>query len=186
MKLLRSLTLTTILGTAALAGTAFAEPAAAPAPAPKKAADAKAPAPAPAPAPAKKPEISQADADKFIAFFNKFVDAVVAAKEDCTKMAASINTLIDKNQPLIKMANDAKAAGKDLPQAAKDKMMGRVKEMMPAMQKCGADPGVQTAMKRMEDGGKAGAKAPPAKTSSSAPAPTKTAPATGSGSAAKK
>lgn len=150
MKILRSLTIL-----AALAGTAYAD-----APAPKTGPTAdKAPAkPAPPPE-AKKAEVDAKDVEKFLAFFNKFVDAVVAAKEDCGKMTGSVNTLIDANQDMIKKIQEAKAANKDLPQAAKDKMMSRVKEMMPGMQKCGGDPNFQAAMKRME-GGKTAAKAP--------------------------
>lgn len=155
--------------TAALAGSAAAQ---APTPTPKKAPTTeKAPA-----ADAKKAELPAKDTEEFLAFFNKFVDTVVAAKEDCAKMTKDVNALIDANQPMIKKIQEAKAANKDLPQSAKDKMMGRVKEMMPAMQKCGQDPNFQAAMKRME-GGKASTPAPapakteaPAKTDTKAPA----------------
>lgn len=105
----------------------------------------------PTPAPeAKRVEISKAEGDKFLAFFNTFVDAIITNKEDCPKMATSINGIIDKNQALIKKANDAKAAGKKLPKAIEEKMMARVKEMMPAMQKCGPDKDVQLALSRMD------------------------------------
>jgi len=154
---------------AALVGTASAETAA-----PKKAPTTdKAPAKT-APADTKKAELPPKDVEKFLAFFNKFVDTVVAAKEDCAKLTKDINALIDVNGEMLKKIQEAKAANKDLPQAAKDKMMSRVKEMMPAMNKCGADPGFQAAMKRME-GGKSTASAPPAKTEK-APAKTEKAP----------
>ena len=115
---------------------------------------------APAAPPAQDAEISKADADKFLAFFNSFVDAIVQNKDNCPKMAASLNGVIDKNKALIKKANDAKAAGKKLPKALEEKMMARVKEMMPAMQKCGADKDVQAALQRMDE--KAPAAAPAA------------------------
>jgi ElaB/YqjD/DUF883 family membrane-anchored ribosome-binding protein len=105
----------------------------------------------------KKAEVAAPDVEKFLAFFNKFVDTVVAAKEDCAKLTKDVNALIDTNGDMLKKIQEAKAANKDLPQAAKDKMMSRVKEMMPAMQKCQADAGFQAAMKRMEGGAKAGA-----------------------------
>lgn len=168
MKILRTFTILAALSSAAYAGDTA--PAPAPAPAPAKKAPDTVTAPAPAPAPAKtvaKKELSPQEAEKFLAFFNKFVDGVVAAKEDCVKMAATINSLIDANQDLIKKANAAKAEGKDLPQAAKDKMMARVKEMMPGMQKCGADAKVQAAMKRMEEN------KPSAPATKTAPAPAK-------------
>jgi hypothetical protein len=106
---------------------------------------------APAAPPAQDAEISKADADKFLAFFNKFVDAIVQNKDNCPKMATAINGVIDANKALIKKANEAKAAGKKLPKALEEKMMARVKEMMPAMQKCGADKDVQAALNRMDD-----------------------------------
>jgi hypothetical protein len=133
MKLLSSLTFVALLG---LSAPVLAE----------------APAPTPAPAPAKPaPEISSADADKFLAFFNKFVDVIVANKEDCVKMAKGLNGVIDSNKAIIAKANEAKASGKKLPKAMEEKMMARVKEMMPAMQKCGADKDVQAALQRLDD-----------------------------------
>ena len=155
---------------AAFVGTAFAQT---PTPAPKKAPTTEK-APAKAPADTKKPELGDKDVQEFLVFFNKFVDTVVAAKEDCAKLTKDTNALIDANQPMIKKIQQAKAENKDLPQAAKDKMMARVKEMMPAMQKCGGDPGFQAAMKRMEGDSKASA--PPAKTPAKTEAPAKTAP----------
>jgi hypothetical protein len=136
-------------------------------PAKKDPAGEKAPAKAPA-GDAKKAEVAPQDVEKFLAFFNKFVDTVVAAKEDCAKLTKDVNALIDTNGDMLKKIQEAKAANKDLPQAAKDKMMSRVKEMMPAMQKCQADAGFQAAMKRMEGGAKSGAA--PAKTTEPAKA----------------
>jgi hypothetical protein len=129
MKLLRTFTMIALLG--ASTATAFAD-----APAPKK--------------DAKTEEISAADADKFLAFFNKFVDAIVQNKDNCPKMAGALNGVIDTNKDLIAKANEAKASGKKLPKALEEKMMARVKEMMPAMQKCGADKDVQAAIQRMD------------------------------------
>lgn len=116
---------------------------------------------APAPVPAQDAEISKADADKFLAFFNAFVDAIVQNKDNCPKMATALNGVIDKNKALIQKANEAKAAGKKLPKALEEKMMARVKEMMPAMQKCGADKDVQAALQRMDDKAPAAAPAKP-------------------------
>src|SRR5215208_808132 len=120
--------------TAALVGTAAAQPA--PTPAPKKAPAEKAPAKTTPPADTKRAEVAPADVEQFLVFFNKFVDTVVAAKEDCAKLTKDVNALIDANAALVKKFQEAKAANKELPQAAKDKMMSRVKEMMPALNKC--------------------------------------------------
>ncbi len=177
MKLLRTFTMIALLSGVASADTA---PAKAPAPAPaadKKpapAADKKAPATPPAPAADKKEEeVSTADAEKFLVFFNKIADTMVANKDDCTKLAASLNGLIDANGDLLKKANESKASGKKLPKALEDKMMARVKDMMPAMQKCQNDKGVMDAMKRMDGNGEK-APATPAKAETKAPTTTKT------------
>lgn len=129
MKLIRTLSLS--LALAATASTAFAD-------------EAKKPAPAPANAPAK------ADVDKFLAFFDKLVDVVVADKDSCPKMAADVNKLIDANQDVLKAGAEAKAKGMTLPKDAQDHMMASVKRMMPAAQKCGNDKDVQAAMQRMD------------------------------------
>ena len=105
MKLVRTFTMITALAGATLA-YADTKP-----PTPAPAADKKAPPPAAA------PEVSQADAEKFLVFFNKLVDTVVANKDDCTKLAAGINGVIDGNKDMIAKANEAKAAGKKLPKA---------------------------------------------------------------------
>lgn len=141
MKLLTTFTMLAILATTTLAG-------------------AEAPAAEP-----KRVEISKAEGAKFLVFFNKLVDAIVQNKDNCPAMATAVNGVIDKNQAVIKKANDAKAAGKKLPKAHEDKMMARVKdEMMPAMQKCGSDKDVQAALMRMEK--------PTAKASDKSTAPT--------------
>lgn len=162
MRILRSFT---IIAALAGASTALAEPK-------QKEAPAKAPAKEAKPPP--KAEVTAAEAERFLGFFNKFVDTVVATKDDCPKMATAMNKLIDKNQPIIRMATRAKAAGKDLPAATKEKMMGRaMKELVPAMQKCGADPKVQAALKRIEDEPAPAKAPPPAKKAANKPANTK-------------
>lgn len=98
----------------------------------------------------KREEVSQADGEKMLAFYNKFVDTIVANKENCAKMAKDVNGVIDANADAVKLANDAKTANKVLPKALEEKMMARVKELMPAMQKCGADKDVKAALARLD------------------------------------
>lgn len=167
--LVRSLLIAT-----ALVGSASAQT---PTPAPKKAPTTeKAPAKTAPPADSKRAELSAQEVEQFLTFFNKFVDTVVAAKEDCAKLTKDVNALIDANAAMVKKFQEAKAANKDLPQAAKDKMMSRVKEMMPALNKCSQDPAFTTAMKRMESGkgSPPPAKTEPAKEPAKAPAKTDT------------
>lgn len=98
-------------------------------------------------------EVNQADVDKFLAFFDKIVDAVVADKDNCPKMATDINGLIDANKDLLAMANEAQKAGKKLPKSAEQHMMASAQKMGPAMQKCQSDKAVQAAFMRMAGGG---------------------------------
>jgi hypothetical protein len=141
MKLLAALALTTGLSGAALADTASK-----PAPAPKKE------------APAPKTDAAPADVQQFVAFFDKLVDIAVADKDDCKKMAGDLNKHIDENTALLEKAKEAQAKGQKLPDSVKNHMMEKVKSLMGAMQKCGADKDVQAALNRMP---KSGSKAPP-------------------------
>lgn len=100
--------------------------------------------------PAPKKEADPAAVKKFLAFFDKIVDAVVADKDNCPKMAKDINGLIDANKDLLEMAKKAEEEGKTLPDDAKKHMMESAKKMMPAMQKCSSDKDVTAAFGRLE------------------------------------
>ena len=104
-------------------------------------------------APPAKTEVSKAEAEKFVAFFNKLIDVIVANQDDCTKMASGISTFIDSNQALIAEGKAAKNSNKELPKEYKDKMDARIsKDMLPALKKkCITDKGVQAAMQKMDD-----------------------------------
>ena len=116
-------------------------------------------------------EVSMADAEAFLAFYNKFVDVAVAAKDDCVKLTKDANALVDANLALVKKHQENRNAGKQLPKEIKDKMLARVKELMPVMNKCGTNEGFQAAMKRIEGDKKA------PKSETKAPPPAKTEPA---------
>ena len=135
---------------------AFADPPAK-APADKKA-DKPADKPAaPAPAPAEKKElVPDAEAQRFVAFFDKLVSIVVATQEDCVKMATGINGHIDANQALIKEMNDPKNKTRELAPAIKEKIQKKVRdELTPAItKKCSTDKGVEAAFNRMGAGRK--------------------------------
>lgn len=103
-----------------------------------------------APPRAAKDEVSAAEAEKFLAFFNKFADAVIQNKDACPKMATAINGVIDTHQETIKLANEMKAANKKLPKAVEDKLTARLKDMFQAMVKCKDDAGVKAAMSRLD------------------------------------
>jgi hypothetical protein len=118
---------------------------------PKPSADKKADKPADKPAADKKEMVSDAEAQKFLAFFEKLVSVVVANQDDCAKMATGINGHLDANQAMIQEMNEAKNKNKDLPPAIKEKLEKKVKdEFIPALtKKCGNDKTVQAALERM-------------------------------------
>ncbi len=126
-------------------------------------ADDKKPAPAPAKDTTAAPAPSQADIDKWLAFFDTIVDKVVADKDDCVKMAKDVNTVIDANKDLIAKASEAAKSGMKLPKSATDHMMASAQKMGPAMQKCSADKGVNDAFARLDVGGSHAKTAPKGK-----------------------
>ena len=127
---------------------------------------------APAAAPTKDAgEVSAAEAEQVLAFFNKFADAVMANKDNCPKMATGINGVIDSNAAFIKKANEMKNSGKKLPKATEEKMGARLKEMVPVMMTCKDDKAVAAALQRMDNpDAKAAPTTAPAKTDTKAPA----------------
>jgi hypothetical protein len=115
------------------------------------AADDKKPAPAPAkdaPA-ASAPAPAKADVDKWLAFFDKLVDIVVADKDACPKMATDVGAHIDANADLLKKAQEAEDKGQKLPKDAEDHMKASAQKMMGGMQKCMNDKGVQAAFSKL-------------------------------------
>jgi hypothetical protein len=87
---------------------------------------------------------------RLVALFDRIVDAVVADKTDCAKMAKDIDAAIDADKALPAAAAKAKKDGKKLPKAAQDHMAEGAKRAVPAMQSCGDKPAVQKAFKRLE------------------------------------
>ena len=119
----------------ALAGTASAEP------------------PAKKPPPAAE-EIKESDVHKFLAFWDKLVDTVVADKDSCPKMATDVNKLLDANAELLKQAKAAADQGKKLPKAAEDHVMEGVNKLLGGMMKCKDDKAVMKAFDRLNMGKK--------------------------------
>ena len=101
--------------------------------------------------PARAETVSEADAQRFVTFFEKFIAIVVANQNDCPKMATGIHAHFDANAALLKQMADAKAQKKQLPPAVKAKMEQKIKnELSPALQKCAQDKAVQAALSRMD------------------------------------
>jgi len=153
MSMIRTFTVMAVLSVAAMATPALADT---PPKAPATDKKADKPADKPDDKAGKKEPLSQATAERFIAFFDKLVAIVVANKDDCTKMASAVNAHVDANQALLKDIADAKAANKEPPAAMKDHVMQKTKdELQPAMlAKCSQDKGVMAAFNRIRPGAK--------------------------------
>jgi len=132
MQLTRTLSMILALAGASIAAAA-PPPAKAPAPAPG---DKKAPA---------REEYARADVEKAEKFFDELHGAVMKHQDACPKMGAAFHTVLDKHEEWIKKMI---ASGKDLPQAARDKLQKRQQEMMGGIGKCREDKAVQAATQR--------------------------------------
>jgi hypothetical protein len=99
-------------------------------------------------------EVTPNEARSWLLLFDKIVDTVVADKDDCTKMAADLNAIVDSNQETIAMARDAKAKGKKLPQSVQQRMIEGGRRMLGALDKCGRDEKVGAAFRRIDLGGR--------------------------------
>jgi len=97
-------------------------------------------------------EVTPGEAKAWMELFDKVVDAVVINKDDCSKMARSLNAVVDANQPTIAMARDAKAKGKKLPTSAQQHLLEGMRRMVGSLDKCGRDTQVGAAFKRIDLG----------------------------------
>jgi hypothetical protein len=99
-------------------------------------------------------EVTPTEAKTWMALFDKVVDTVIVNREDCSKMAGGINTLVDDNQTTIAMARDARAKGKRLPASVMQQMADGARRMVAALDKCGRDQKVGAAFARIDLGGR--------------------------------
>jgi hypothetical protein len=88
------------------------------------------------------------DVDRYLAFFDKLVDIVVADRE-CDKMAGDVGAHIDANQALVDAANAQKQAGFTLPQDAQDRIHDGVTKMTPNLRACGRNDRLRTAFDKL-------------------------------------
>lgn len=91
-----------------------------------------------------------ADAERFVSWFEKLTDQVVADQTNCPKVAADINTSVDANKDLMDTAKKAVAAGKHMSKPQMDRFMAAGQKMGQALAaKCGNDKDVQAAIGRL-------------------------------------
>ena len=91
--------------------------------------------------------VSAADTEKYLAFFDKVVDTVTADKDDCNKMGDDLGGLFAANNALLEQANANKKAGQKFTKVAQDHLLGGIKKMAPAINKCMANEKVAGAFK---------------------------------------
>jgi hypothetical protein len=89
------------------------------------------------------------DGAKFIAWFDKLTDQVVADQNDCPKMAADINKAIDDNKAMMDDVQKAITAGRK-PSDEQEKHLQASAQRLVAAQhvKCGQDKAVAAAFER--------------------------------------
>ncbi|MEO8704666.1 MAG: peptidylprolyl isomerase [Kofleriaceae bacterium] len=95
--------------------------------------------------------ISAADTTKIVAFFDKLLPAMIANKDDCTKMAAAIDTLVTANAAMLRGVMKQLREGKTLPKDAEAKVTKHMTDNAAALAKCSSNAAVGTAMRRVED-----------------------------------
>ncbi len=95
-------------------------------------------------------DVEPASVKKFLAFFDKLADTIVADKDSCPRMAKDVNSLVDANQDLLKIAAQADKDGKKMPDEAQKHMKDTLNKMLPAMMKCKDDKEVMSAFKRLD------------------------------------
>ena len=100
------------------------------------------------PAPA---EMSAADAQKLLAFFEKLIPAMIAVKDDCGKMATAIDKAVTADAAMLKVVMKQLTSGKALPKDAEAKLNDIMTKGGKELDKCASDKGVETAMKRIFD-----------------------------------
>jgi hypothetical protein len=94
-------------------------------------------------------QLSKDDGDKFLAFFDKLADTVVADQADCAKMGTDMTKMIDDNKAILDKVNEARKSGKPMPSDVREHVMATSRKMAPSLQKCKDDKNVSAAMKKL-------------------------------------
>ncbi len=94
--------------------------------------------------------MSPGDVTRWLAFFDKLVDAVVLNAQSCDKMAVDVSTVIDTNRSSIAIARNARKHGKKLPHDAQEHMLDGVRKMGPGIENCADNERVKAAFAKLE------------------------------------
>jgi peptidyl-prolyl cis-trans isomerase A (cyclophilin A) len=96
-------------------------------------------------------ELSAADTAKLVTFFEKLIPAMIAQKDDCAKMASTVDALVTANAAMLRVVMKQLASGKGLPKDAEAKITKLLTKDAAALTKCAGNPAVEHAMKRVEN-----------------------------------
>ncbi len=102
-------------------------------------------------APTSTTALPSADAAKLVAFFDQLIPAMLAVKDDCAKMAITIDGMVTANVSMLRGVMKQLAAGKVIPTDVQTKLTDRMTKEAASLNKCTEDPAVGAAMKRIGD-----------------------------------
>jgi hypothetical protein len=97
-------------------------------------------------------EVAAADAAKIVALVDEVAGVVKKHQHDCPKLAAGIERVIEANREVMRAAAAAEVAGKRMPPATQQLMLGKIQAVMPLMKKCTGDPAVVAAFGKLQLG----------------------------------
>lgn len=101
---------------------------------------------------AEKPEtsLSEARAERLLAFFNELVDHTVQHAADCPALATAVDGVVNRHINTIQMTWEARRAKQTVPKDVQEKMDKRAPELVGALRRCWADARVKAAFQRMK------------------------------------
>jgi hypothetical protein len=96
------------------------------------------------------PEISGADADKLIAYYNELIDEAAKHAGDCGALATALDGVVNRHLNTIQMTWAAKKAKKAVPKDVQAKLDARQGELVGALRGCWANDRVKAVFQRMK------------------------------------
>jgi hypothetical protein len=96
------------------------------------------------------PEMKPAAVAKWLGFFDKLVDTVVADQDSCEQMAIDVRAVIETNRDSLSLARTARQNHEKLPDSAQLHMLDGVHRMELGIESCGTNDHVKDAFARLE------------------------------------